>query len=373
VDDGARRGLSDMPLKWLWLLVSLDAVRYSTMIMVDHDWREGLQVLFRHLNGITGWYMVQAYCRDERDFLRFSWALAAAGLFPMATAVFEQLTGFHWRVTIGPNEVVRDVGLYHDAITIRWYAQQLMIGLLFIYALSKRSFVLTAFCAVYALIAAYVLKGAYSKSGFLTLGLWLLLWPILRKNFKAMIALAVSILMVALYFSKELMDQVGFVFKGEIAVAEGTGGLDQTLEGRWGIWEVMAREWQSLSLTSKLLGSGHGANGAHNDYLQVTFSGGLIGLGIYVVLLVAVGGCITRQLLRRADIWAIGALFVFLLWMIDTIGLTPSAYSGYQCFVWGVIGFCLRHRQDEQRHGRDTLPAAAGPRRFANLLGATSP
>jgi hypothetical protein len=90
-----------------------------------------------------------------------------------------------------------------------------------------------------------------------------------------------------------------------------------------------------------------------------------------VLLLVAVGWCIARMLMRRADIWAIGALFVFLLWMVDTVGLTPSAYSAYQWFVWGVIGFCLRYRQDEQLHARHPVGAATPPRRFANLLGAT--
>jgi hypothetical protein len=371
LDDSRYRPVKDMPLKWIWFLASLDAVRFSTTIMLDHDWREGLQVLFRHLNGITGWYMVQAYCRNERDFLRFAWALAVTGLFPMATGLFEGLTGFHWRVTIGPNEVIRDVGLYHDGITIRWYAQQTMIGLLFIYTLSKRSFALTAFCVVYALTCTYVLRGAFSKSGYLTLGLWLLLWPLLRRNFKAMVGLGIAAVMGALYFSKELMDQVGFVFKGEIAVAQGTGGLDQTLEGRWGIWEDMAREWQSLNIESRLLGSGHGANGAHNDYLQVLFSGGLLALAIYTLLLSAVGWCIARRLIRRADIWAIGALFSFLLWMVDSVGLTPSAYSAYQWFVWGVIGFCLRYRQDEQPHLPHSTAVATPSRRFANLLGAT--
>jgi O-antigen ligase len=371
LDDSGSRPVKDMPLKWIWFLASLDALRFSTTIMLDHDWREGLQVLFRHLNGITGWYMVQAYCRSERDFLRFAWGLAVAGFFPMATGLYEGLTGFHWRVTIGPNEVVRDVGLYHDGITIRWYAQQAMIGLLFIYTLSRRSFALTAFCVGYALISTYVLRGAFSKSGYLTVGLWLLLWPLLRRNFKAMIGLGIAAILGALYFSKELMDQVGFVFKGEIAAAQGTGALDQTLEGRWGIWEDMAREWQSLGMVSRLLGSGHGANGAHNDYLQVLFSGGLLALGIYVLLLLAVGWCIVRLLTRRTDIWAIGALFVFLLWMVDSVGLTPSAYSAYQWFVWGVIGFCLRYRQDEQRVVPRPTAVAAPSRRYANLLGAT--
>ena len=58
---------------------------------------------------------------------------------------------------------------------------------------------------------------------------------------------------------------------------------------------------------------------------------------------------LVRNLIRRVDPLAVAGFMVFLAWMVDTIGLVPSAYSGYQWFVWGMIGLSLRVRQEEQQ------------------------
>jgi hypothetical protein len=368
LDDSSRRPFKDMPLKWFWLVYSVDSVIFSSMVMFDEDWRAGLSVLMRHLNGLAGFYMLQAYCRNEKDFLRFAWAMAIAGLFPIATGVLENVTGAHWRLTTGQDDVVRNIGLYHDAITIRYYGLQTVISLLLIFALGKRSTLVNAFCLLYGLTALVVIRGAYSKSGFLTLGAWMLLWPLLRKNIKALIGLSAVVVIVALYYSQEVVKSFGFVFEREFAAVQGTAELQSTFAGRWGIWQDMVREWQSLGPIAHLFGTGHMANGAHNDYIQVLFHGGWIGLCIYVALLFAVGWAIGRLLWTRLDIWAIAALFVFIMWMVDTIGLVPSVYSGYQWLVWGIVGFSLRYRQDEKLSVHtEMLPLM--PKRFANLLG----
>ena len=96
----------------------------------------------------------------------------------------------HWRVTLGPQGVIRNVGFYHDAITIRYYALQTIMALLLVVSLSKRSAIAVVLSLMYGLVAAFVLKGAYSKSGFLTLGAWLILWPILRKNVTTILGIA---------------------------------------------------------------------------------------------------------------------------------------------------------------------------------------
>jgi O-antigen ligase len=368
--DGGRRPFKDMPLKWIWLLYSADTVMFSSIVMFDEDWRAGLSVLMRHLNGLAGFYMVQAYCRDERDFRRFAWALAITGIFPMVTGVMERVTGFHWRLTTGASDVIRNIGLYHDAITIRYFGQQTLLGLLLIFAIGKRSTWVTIFCVLYGLVAVVVIQGAYSKSGLFTLGAWTLLWPLLRKNGKALMGLAGAVAIAIVYYSKEILDSFGFVFEYEVAALQGSAGLDSTFAGRWGMWEDMMKDWEARGLTAHLFGAGHMANGAHNDYLQVLFHGGWIGLGIYVALLCAVGWAIARLLLQRLDIWAITALFAFVMWIVDTIGLVPSVYSGYQWFAWGIIGFCLRHRQDEKLRTRAEIVPAAPSRRFDNLVGA---
>lgn len=370
IDDGSRRPFSDMPLKWIWVLWSIDIVLFSSSIMFSQGWLEGLQVLMRHLNGVVGFYMIQAYCKNDQDFRRFAWVLAIAGLFPMATGVLEGVTGVHWKVTLGENNVVRNIGLYHDAITIRYYALQTIMGLLLIVVLGKqRSILLKILCIVYGLAAVFVLKGAYSKAGFLILGGWIVLWPILRRDVKTLAFVAIGAIVVALYYSREIMASMGFVFVKEIAAINGQAGVERTFAGRWYLWADLLNEWQALGPVAKLLGAGHIASGAHNDYLQILFHGGLVGLGIYVVLLVAIGGKIACMLLQKSDIWATAALFTFIMWIVDTIGLVPSAYSGYQWFVWGIIGFCLRRRQSEVAPLSSDLQPRLVPR-FENLLGA---
>ena len=372
MDSSERRPFKDMPLKWIWIIWSVDAVFFSTNIMFQEGWLQGLQVVMRHLNGITGFYMVQAYCRSEEDFRRFAWGLVVAGIFPMAMGLYEGVTGVHWTVTLAEDNVVRNIGLYHDAITIRYFALQTLMGLLMVVSVGKKkpSVLIMTMCAGYALVAAFVVKGAYSKSGLSTLGLWLLLWPIMRKSVKGLVALGASIAVVSAYYSTELMDSAGFVFKREIGAVQGTAGVEHAFGGRWGIWTDLLSEWQALGPVAKTFGAGHLATFAHNDYIQILFHGGILGLIIYVTLLFSVGTMITRMVLQKRDVWAMAALFAFIMWMVDTMGLVPSAYSGYQWFVWGIIGYSLRHRQDEKYYRQETRRAVA-PARFENLLGST--
>lgn len=370
-DNGAAGSFRDMPLRWIWLLWAADVFLFSSTIMFSQGLKDGTNVLLRHLNGLAGFYMVQAYCREAREVRRFAWALVVAGLFPIATGVFEGLTGFHWKVTYGEEGVIRNIGLYHDAITIRYYALQTVMGLLLVSAFQeKKSTALYAGMALYGLAALFVIKGAYSKSGIITLVAWALLWPLLRKNFKFLTALACGGVMASLYYAKAIMEAIGFVFVKELSAIQGQGGTEKTFAGRWYIWDQMMEEWRALSSLRQIFGSGEVALGAHNDYLQILFHGGIVGVVIYVALLAFIGTVIFRLLFEKSEPFAIAALLAFIMWNVDAIGLVPSAYSGYQWFVWGVIGLCIRQRYDDGVHEEQVVHREKA-KRFDNLMGAT--
>ena len=36
------------------------------------------------------------------------------------------------------------------------------------------------------------------------------------------------------------------------------------------------------------------------------------------------------------------AIMIFVMWLVDTVGLHPSLYPSYQWYVWGFIGLSLR-------------------------------
>jgi len=86
-------------------------------------------------------------------------------------------------------------------------------------------------------------------------------------------------------------------------------------------------------------------------------------------LLLSVASVIVKLLARRLDVYSIAALLAFIMWIVDAMGLVPSAYSGYQWFVWGLVGLCLRRRQDDAVVV-GSFPASGQKSRFENLLGA---
>ena len=157
----------------------------------------------------------------------------------------------------------------------------------------------------------------------------------------------------ATYYSSELIGHVEQLFNKEISAVEGTGQVQRTFAGRWYIWDQLWSDWQRFPFLGKIFGAGHTALGAHNDYLQILFQGGILGVTIYIILLFSVGWSLVRNLIKKVDPLVVAALMAFTMWLIDTVGLVPSAYSGYQWFVWGVIGLSLRLRQDALRQARN--------------------
>lgn len=346
-----------MPLRGMWIVWSCFVTIFAGHILYAQDVADGFNVMFRHLNGFVGFYMVQAYYAEGEKPKRFLWALVVAGLFPMGQGVIELVTGHHWRITYGEGALVRNIGLYHDAITIRYYALQTVIALLLLSALyMKRKVILQVLGIAYGLVCAAVIQGVYSKSGTLSLGSWVVLWPLLLRRFKALAVLGIMAGALAVMYAPTIASNVETIFHKEINAITGEDSVQRTFSGRWYTWQAMMEQWQQLGLMEKMFGSGQVATGAHNDYLQILFHGGIAGLLLYIVLLLTLLARVARDLFRKADPWSVAALLIMIMWLIDTIGLVPSAYSGYQWFAWGVVGLCMRRREDALREARAARP-----------------
>ncbi len=343
--------LTRMPLWPLWMVYTVVLSLSVVQIIYGQDLRTGFSVLLRHMNGFIGFYMVQAFFRREREIKLFLTALVVAGLFPMGMGLYQLATGIVWQGEEQQIEgIIRNVGLYHDAITIRQYALQTILAIL-LYAAAFPPQRVAAATGLWALagLAVVVLSKAYSKAGLAILGLWALSWTLLRRKLVVFLALLGIGAVVGAYLASNYLGEVARIYQKELGFLSGTVAADRTFNGRWYVWQEMFREWQKLGTAAKVFGSGREALGAHNDYLQILFHGGLIGLALYLALLASVGTLLVRNLMRRVDPFAVAGFMVFLAWMVDTIGLVPSAYSGYQWFVWGMIGLSLRVRQEEQQ------------------------
>ena len=343
--------LTRMPLWPLWSVYTIVLSLSVVQIIAGQDLRAGFSVMLRHLNGLIGFYMVQAFFRTEREIKLFLTALIVAGLFPMGMGLYQLATGIVWQGEEQQVEgIIRNVGLYHDAITIRQYALQTILAILLYAALfpPQRLGGTTGLWA-FAGLSVVVLSKAYSKAGLVILGLWALSWTLLRRKLVVFIALLGIGAVVGTYLASSYLGEVLRIYQKELGFLSGTVAADRTFNGRWYLWQEMLTEWGKLGTVAKVFGSGREALGAHNDYLQILFHGGLVGLALYLTLLASIGTILVRNLIRRVDPLAVAGFMVFLAWMVDTIGLVPSAYSGYQWFVWGMIGLSLRVRQEEQQ------------------------
>lgn len=87
------------------------------------------KLFFKILNGFLGFFMFQFYFSDREKFRKLLFFLLLAGLFPMFVGIYQALTGqvWHSRQTVG---LVRNVGLYHDAFSVRAFGFQTLTAIL---------------------------------------------------------------------------------------------------------------------------------------------------------------------------------------------------------------------------------------------------
>ena len=377
-----------MPLRFIWALYAADIVFFSLFIVYNQDITSGVNVFFRHINGFIGFYMVQAFFHDDRGkkLKVLLLALIAAGLFPMGIGAYQLLTGKVW-VAAQVEGITRYVGLYHDGFTVRYYAFQTILALVLYGSLFARSFFAKSVVLAYGVISTAVMIGAYSKTGVASMMIWVTSWTLLQKKILTFLLLAACAGVLGTYYASNIAANIVQLFHKEIGHFEGKVKLERTFQGRWYVWQEMMSRWQRFHWLQKGFGTGMVATGAHNDYLQILFHGGILGLFVYLALLFSVGIQIASNLRKKIDPMAVAALMLFLMWLVDTIGLVPSAYPGYQWFVWGMIGLSFRFRQEEALAARQkesarkaaesegevgggfAVPSAlSARRRFTNLL-----
>jgi hypothetical protein len=347
---GREQPPGSMPLKGIWTVYAADVVFFSGLIAYNQGLREGAEVLLRHINGLVGFYMLQRFFRSDVRLKGLLLALAAAGLFPVAVGLYQLATGTVWRFEQSEG-VIRNIGLWHDAVSLRVYALQTILALLLYGAMyAERTNVPGALLAwAYTGLATAVLLKTYSKSGIFTVTAWTACWTVLRKQYAALALLAAGGGVLAAWYGDGVIADILQIYHKELGFLSGTVEKTRTFAGRWYGWQEMLADWERFHWTAQLFGSGKVAIGAHNDYLQILFHGGALGLGIYVSLLLAIGVRILGDLRRATDPLSVGALMLFIMWMVDAVGLVPSAYPGYQWFVWGMVGLSFARRAQERQ------------------------
>ena len=337
------------------------------LIVFQDGLRPGANVFFRHLNGLVGFYMVQAFFLPPQRRPWLFRSLIVAGLFPVGVGLFQLATGVTWKVEHSEG-ILRNIGIWHDAVNIRQYMLQTLL-VLFLYGAvyTERQVWKKLGLFVYMIGTIMVCIKAFSKSGFATLILWTGCWGLLFRKYAVLLIPMLGILLFGGLLAADLLGSVLQVFQKEIGFLQGDISGTRTFAGRWHSWQALMAEWQTYDWFQKLFGSGRVAIGAHNDYLQLLFHGGFLGLFCYVMLLGTIGTKLFLNLRQALTPMNMAAGMAYLMWMVDTIGLVPSAYPGFQWFVWGLVGLSLRlHASEELSNDSSQTEASDWERQMSN-------
>jgi O-antigen ligase len=284
--------------------------------------------------------MFQVFFNKKREFQYLLIALLIAGFFPVGVGIYQRLTGQIWHIREAAG-LTRLVGLYHDAVAVRFYMFQTLAALLLYWSYFKTGGLLRMVLPVYGILCCVVLFGIYSKAAFVILFVWLLVWSLFRRHLVLLCLGLLFVLLANVYLGGIITEQTKQTFSKELRVAEGKMDSEYVLSGRLTTWRRTLASWSEGGIFKQFFGMG-GTYPAHNDYLRILYSNGVLGLTAYLLLLTTIGFKCTRNVLRNTNALNLVGFMLFLTWLIDSIGVSPSMYPGYQWYVLGFIGLSLR-------------------------------
>jgi O-antigen ligase len=357
--------LSRVPLFPIWMTYVVYISFTYLFNVIEYGPLKFVELMFRVLNGFVGYCMIQMYFSEREAFKKLLQILIVAGLFPVLVGVYQIATGAVWY----PDETVglaRYSGLYHDVQTPRQYMFQTLTAIIlyWCYFLNKgrniatRLVLITLFC-----LCLVILFRTYSKAAVVILASWTVIWSIGRRQFLLLAVMLVALVSVNVIFQDKIWRETAQLFSREISAVESNKGemsaeemRKATFAGRWYAWDEYINQYLNRSLFGMVFGSGN-PGAAHNDFLAILLSSGVLGLIIYITLLLAIGIRVFQNYLRSRSPLNVMALMLFSMWIVDAMGLVPSLYPSYQWYVWGFIGLSLKGVQWTQQQNAPSVGA----------------
>ncbi len=271
----------------------------------------------------------------------------------------------------------REVGLYFDAGSLGAFAFYNLVIAVFYYhaAKSGKGFWLVATIAL-VMIDLYLMALSGSRAPMVQTGIAAMFYAWYLRGWGRIAAPIVAVL-ILLVTATVLVDEPGNVFErfeGDLAAIESDGsGVGTTMSGRvsLGKYEALGNNrgmlWANAltaifnqSGPAIIFGSYYSRIGAHSDYIDILARNGLVGLGLYVLLIY--GLCLkTLALARRAtrdDFRTIQTLACLLLasYAFYCFPFRPLVYTTVNWYMWTIVALALA---TIPRGTRRPLPAVA--------------
>lgn len=165
----------------------------------------------------------------------------------------------------------------------------------------------------------------------------------LKTNRTAGFAFVIVIMLVAYFFGGEaIQKKIAPLVKTDIAVYEGKKKSERLLHGRVGRWKDMLEQYSGFPVAAQFFGMpltltdsyAEVSTGAHNDFVRILFFTGILGLGVYLMILFKLFSRF-KYLDPPHHFLALGAFAILFLYSISTC---PTLYAPMLYIILSV--FC---------------------------------
>jgi O-antigen ligase len=296
---------------------------------------------FRVLNGFLAFFMFQHFFSEKDAFKALLHALLLAGIFPVLVALYQMATGQvltdEVRAAAG---LVRNNGFYHDSFNVRYYGFQTLAGILLYISYFCKSAVFRMLLLAYAVACSLTIFYTYSKAGVAIFIIWVFVWVIFNKKFSWLIAVPIFLVVANIATDNMLVERSLQVFSKEIGAHIGTVDDKKVLSGRLDMWGHYIDQWADSGVIGQLFGTGLGQS-AHSEFVRVLVSCGIVGFILFLVMYALVGMKIALNFLQKATPLSVMGCMLFLMLLIDSVGLVPSQFPAYQWFVIGLMSLSI--------------------------------
>ena len=358
-----RLNILQSPLSWLWLLfLCLNFV--SIFIVTDATkFVDKIDYFFRILNGFVV-FMLFVHLFDYGLHKRFVLLVfIAAGIAPLLLYLVPFLIG---TPIIAKYGLLRVIGPYHDFWNFMFYATQTiiccfaylavadtrksttndvensqpssLISASFLPSLRAKISVTSVLLSLMIIVSILMVYTCYTKAGWLTLIVVLLIWFVLRMKLiptvlvLAIVAIVIFVEPFATDFQKPFENEIDYFLQD-------ANEKEMVFRGRLSRWERGMDNFSTSPLVNKLLGQEKSDVNPENDYLRVLWDNGIIGFAVYITLLCLTGYILLKKFSRKRDPIVLAAILALIMYLLNSIGSYPMLYPAFQWFMWGMIGF----------------------------------
>lgn len=319
-----------------------------------------VSLLFKTLNGFSVYLVFPFFFKDEKDIRQLFVAFIFAGIFPLATGIYQYIVGEASGLGVrGSGDLARITGFYHDSTNFRFYMIQSIISVLYYLGSFKLEGLKKLFMLAFFAGCLFLVYQLYSKAGFAIIFVGGFLWYFLRG--RTLFAVGLALFLMSSYFVFDFVkEDIDELLRYEIQYSsdELNEELKYTLlRGRVGIWEQYLNFFGSVSPFRQFFGVRARGVAFHNDFLRYLISHGILGLIMYLLFLGRIFIRLVQVYLSTRSTLSVIALIVFSALMIDSLGLTPTLYPGYQIFTFGIIAVAVNRNLTERQATKVANPA----------------